>query len=61
MNVILLLVFVGLCLLGGTILALAWSVKVGDPEHADRLALLPLEAPVRPVLRTPPELGHSED
>ncbi len=43
MNVVVLMVFVSLLLVTGGILALAWSVKQGDPEHSDRLSLLPLE------------------
>jgi hypothetical protein len=43
MNVIVLQVFVGLMLVAFALLLLAFSVKHGDHEHADRLSLLPLE------------------
>lgn len=43
MNVIGLLVFVTLLLVVGAVIALAFSVKQADHEHADRLSLLPLE------------------
>ncbi len=43
MNVVVLMVFVSLLLVTGAVVALAWSVKQGDPEHADRLSLLPLD------------------
>ena len=50
MNVVVLLVFVTLMLVGGAVLALAWSVKQEEHDHSDRLSLLPLEdeAPARP-------------
>ncbi len=43
MNVLVLMVFVSLSLVGGAVLALLLSVKQGDPDHADRLSLLPVE------------------
>lgn len=43
MNVLPLQVFVSLMLVVGAVLALAWSLKQADHEHADRLSLLPLD------------------
>lgn len=43
MNVLPLQVFVSLMLVVGAVLALAWSLKQSDHEHADRLSLLPLD------------------
>ncbi len=43
MNVLVLPVFVSLVLVAGAVLALLYSVKQGDHEHAERLSLLPLE------------------
>jgi len=43
MEIILLQVFVSLMLVVGSILLLAYSAKQRDFEHADRLALLPLD------------------
>ncbi len=50
-NVVVLMVFVSLMLVSAGILALAWSVKQGDPEHSDRLSLLPLEDTERKDLK----------
>ncbi|WP_224364484.1 cytochrome oxidase [Hyalangium versicolor] len=43
MNVILLQVFVSLMLVAGSVLLFAVSIRYRDHEHADRLALFPLE------------------
>lgn len=43
MNVLALQVFVSLMLVAGALIALLYSVKQGDHEHAERLSLLPLE------------------
>ena len=43
MNVIVLEVFVSLMLVAGSVLLFVGSVKNRDHEHADRLALAPLE------------------
>jgi hypothetical protein len=43
MNVIVLQVFVSLMLVVGSVLLYAFSVRHRDSEHADRLALIPLE------------------
>jgi hypothetical protein len=44
MEVLILQVFVSLLLVVGSILLFVFSVKQRDHEHADRLALLPLES-----------------
>ena len=43
MNVLALQVFVSLMLVAGAVVALLYSVKQADHEHADRLSLLPLD------------------
>ena len=43
MEIILLLVFVSVMFLFGAIFAFAYSVKSGEADHADRLALMPLQ------------------
>ena len=43
MNVVVLQVFVSLALVAGSIVLFVFSVKQRDFEHADRLALAPLE------------------
>lgn len=43
MNVVVLQVFVSLTLVASSILLFLHSVKQADHEHADRLALLPME------------------
>lgn len=43
MNVIVLQVFVSLMLVAGSVLLFITSIKNRDHEHADRLALFPLE------------------
>jgi hypothetical protein len=56
-NVIVLEVFVGLMLVSFALVLLAFSIRQGDHEHADRLSLLPLEpdppprAPAAPLAR----------
>ena len=43
MNVLHLQVFVSLLLVAGGVLLLAYTINQADYEHADRLALFPLE------------------
>ncbi len=43
MNVVVLQVFVSLMLVAGSIVLFVYSVRQGDHEHVDRLALAPLE------------------
>lgn len=49
MSIIVLQVFVGLVLVAGALVLLAYSLRSADHEHAERLSLLPLEedAPAR--------------
>jgi hypothetical protein len=54
MSVLPLQVFVSLMLVVSAVVALAYSLKLSDHEHADRLSLLPLEddcapAPIHPT------------
>lgn len=43
MNVLVLQVFVSLMLVAGSVLLFVYSIRHRDHEHADRLALFPLE------------------
>lgn len=43
MEVLILLIFVSSVLVTGAVAFFAWNVRQGTHEHADRLALLPLE------------------
>jgi hypothetical protein len=43
MDILIVQVFVSLLLVAGGVLLLAFSLKQGDHEHADRLSLLPIE------------------
>ena len=43
MDVLIILVFASLILVGGALVMLFWRVGGGDFEHSDRLSLLPLE------------------
>jgi hypothetical protein len=43
MEILIVQVFVSLLLVAGGVLALAYSLKQADHEHADRLSLLPLQ------------------
>ena len=52
MSVVPLQVFVSLVLVAGSILLLAYSIRHADHEHADRLALLPIDDEPLPA---PPE------
>ena len=47
MEVIALTVFVSLCLVVCSLLLLAVTLRARTPDHADRLALLPLEDEVK--------------
>lgn len=49
MNVIYLQVFVSLALVASSVLLFLYSVKQADQEHADRLALLPIESEAEPA------------
>lgn len=58
MEVLILLLFVGVLLVGGAIAFFAWTVREHSYDHTDRLALLPLEeeeppAPTRDAERAP--------
>jgi hypothetical protein len=43
MEILIVQVFVSLLLVTGGVVALAYSLKQADHEHADRLSLLPLQ------------------
>jgi len=51
MEVLILLIFVCVLLVGGAVAFFAWTVRQGTFDQADRLALLPLddEPPVTPT------------
>lgn len=54
MEVVALTMFVSLCLVACSLLLLAFTLRERSHEHADRLALLPLED------ETPPVTGADE-
>ncbi len=43
MEIMIVQVFVSLLLVACAVVLFAYSVKQGDPDHADRLSILPLE------------------
>ena len=43
MEILILLIFVCVVLVGAAVAFFAWTVKQGTFDHADRLALLPLD------------------
>jgi cbb3-type cytochrome oxidase maturation protein len=43
MNVILATIFVSLVFVAAAVIAFSWSLRQGDHEHGDRLALLPMQ------------------
>ncbi len=43
MEILVIQIFVSLLLVVGGVLALAYSLKQADHEHADRLSILPLD------------------
>ena len=54
MNVIFLQVFVSLTLVAGAVVAFVWSMRNREAEHADRLALAPLDDELTfPATRSP--------
>ena len=65
MEILILLIFVCVVLVGGAVAFFAWTVRQGTFDHADRLALLPLddEKPVTPTTteREEDEYGNSAD
>ena len=61
MNVLSLQVFVSLMLVLGAVVALLYSVKLADHEHADRLSLLPLDDDdARPKARSESKLNPNQ-
>lgn len=48
MNILLLLVFISVMFLGGALLSFAYSVRSGEADHADRLALMPFTDSANP-------------
>ena len=65
MEILILLIFVCVILVGVAVGFFAWTVRQGTFDHADRLALLPLddEKPVTPTTtpREEDEYGNSAD
>ena len=43
MEILILLILVSLALAGAAVAAFAWTLSKGSHEHAERLALLPIE------------------
>ena len=54
MEILILLIFVCVLLVGTAVAFFAWTVRQGTFDHADRLALLPLddEKPLTPTTET---------
>jgi len=64
MEILILLIFVCVILVGVAVAFFAWTVRQGTFDHADRLALLPLddEKPVTPTTeREEDGYGNSAD
>ena len=65
MEILILLIFVCVVLVGGAVAFFAWTVRQGTFDQADRLALLPLDDdnPVTPTTaeREEDEYGNSAD
>ena len=51
-EILIMQVFVSLLLVTGGVLLFAWSIKQADHEHADRLALFPIEPDEVPFERS---------
>ena len=58
MEVLILLIFVCVVLVGGAVAFFAWTVRQGTFDHVDRLALLPLD---EESTTTPATEGEEED
>ena len=54
------LVFCSLFLVACAVALFAWSVRSGAHEHADRLALMPLDEDVAQRKEDPDEVGSGE-
>jgi len=64
MEILILLIFVCVILVGVAVAFFAWTVRQGTFDHVDRLALLPLddEKPLTPTTeREEDEYGNSAD
>jgi len=64
MEILILLIFLCVVLVGMAVAFFAWTVRQGTFDHADRLALLPLddEKPMTPTTkREEDENGNSAD
>jgi len=64
MKILILLIFICVFLVGIAMAFFAWTVRQGTFDHADRLALLPLdeEKPMTPTTeREEDEYGNSAD
>lgn len=60
MDVVILLVFISLVLVGGAILLLVSRVHGGDVDHGDQLSLLPLEQDLLPEAQSSPSPSPKE-
>ncbi len=64
MEILILLIFISVLLVGAAVAFFAWTVRQGTFDQVDRLALLPLddELPVTPTTeREEDEYGNSAD
>ena len=55
MEILILLIFVCVVLVGGAVAFFAWTVRQGTFDHTDRLALLPLEEEAGTTPESEPE------
>lgn len=60
MNIIPILVICSLFLVVCAVALFAWSVRRGDHEHHDRLALLPFDEDVAQRKESPDDVGSGE-
>ncbi|MBW1761694.1 MAG: cbb3-type cytochrome oxidase assembly protein CcoS [Deltaproteobacteria bacterium] len=62
MEILILLIFVSVILVGAAVAFFVWTVRQGTFDHADRLALLPLddESPVTPTVERETERDEDE-
>jgi cbb3-type cytochrome oxidase maturation protein len=48
-EVLILLIFLGICVVAVALYFFVWTVRAGSLQHADRLALLPLREDAAPI------------
>lgn len=61
MEILILLIFISVVLVGAAVACFVWTVRQGTFDHADRLALLPLEDESPVTLAVEQETKREED